>query len=77
MIISDSRLKYQFSEDTTGDNSHKKITLKKVLSKRSKLNPFYKISFILLIAPVYKIPAYFAYQVKHFRKHDRDTGKSL
>ncbi|MGN9058852.1 glycosyltransferase family 2 protein [Mediterraneibacter faecis] len=77
MIISDSRLKYQFSEDTTGDNSHKEITLKKVLSKRSKLNPFYKLSFILLIAPFYKIPAYFVYQVKHFRKHERDTGNSL
>lgn len=76
-IISDSKLRYQFSEDTTGDNSHKKLTLKKMMSKRSKLNPFYKLSFILLIAPFYKLPSYLMYQIKHFRKHDRDSGKSL
>lgn len=76
-IISDESLKYEFSEDTTGDNSHKNISLKKVFSKRSKLNPFYKLSFILMIAPIYRLPSYIIYQIKHFRNHDRDSGKTL
>lgn len=76
-IISDVNLKYYFSEDTTGDNSHKKLTIKKIMSKRSKLNPVYKLNFILLIAPFYKLPAFLLYQFKNFRKHGRDSGKSL
>lgn len=76
-IISNVDLCYEFSEDTTGDNSHKEITLKRVFSKRSKLNPFYKLSFIFMIAPVHRLPSYVAYQIKHFKKHDRDSGKSL
>lgn len=76
-IISEESLRYEFSEDTTGDNSHKNITLKKVFSKRSKLNPFYKLSFILLIAPIYRLPNYIMYQIKHFKKHNRDSGEVL
>ena len=76
-IISDPRLKYKFSEDTTGDNSHQNLSLKKIMSKRSKLNPFYKLSFILLIAPIYKLPGYIIYQLKHFRNHKRDSRREL
>lgn len=76
-IISSPDLKYTFSEDTTGDNSHKNLSLKKIMSKRSKLNPFYKLSFILMIAPIYRLPAYIAYQLKHFKHHDRDSGKAV
>ena len=76
-IISDAELRYLFSEDTTGDNSHKNLSLKKILSKRSKLNPFYKMSFFLMIAPFYKMPSFIAYQFKHFKNHDRDLGKSV
>lgn len=76
-IISDKNLKYSFREDTTGDNSHKNLSLKRIMSKRSKLNPFYKLSFFLMIAPIYKIPNYIAYQVKHFKHHDRDSGKAV
>jgi len=76
-IISDESLKYEFTEDTTGDNSRKNITLKRIFSKRSKLNPFYKLSFILLIAPIYRLPSYIIYQIKHFKNHGRDSGKAL
>ncbi len=76
-IISCENMKYLFSEDTTGDNSHKDISLKRVFSKRSKLNPIYKLSFFLMIAPIYKIPNFIIYQFKHFKHHDRDLGKSV
>lgn len=76
-IISSKDLKYTFSEDTTGDNSHKNLSLKKIMSKRSKLNPFYKLSFILLIAPIYRLPSYIAYQFRHFKNHERDLGKAV
>lgn len=76
-IISSEDLRYTFSEDTTGDNSHKNLSLKKIMSKRSKLNPFYKLNFILMIAPVYRLPSYIAYQLKHFKHHDRDSGKAV
>ena len=76
-IISCEDLKYFFSEDTTGDNSHKDISLKRVFSKRSKLNPIYKLTFFLMIAPIYRIPNFIIYQFKHFKHHDRDLGKSV
>ena len=67
-IISSKQLRYTFSEDTTGDNSRARLTLKKIMSKRSKFNPFYKLSFILLIAPVYRLPSYIKYQLTHVHK---------
>ncbi|MFR6471236.1 MAG: glycosyltransferase family 2 protein [Turicibacter sanguinis] len=76
-IISSKDLKYTFSEDTTGDNSHKNISLKKIMSKRSKLNPFYKLNFILMIAPIYRLPTYIIYQFKHLKFHERDSGRAL
>lgn len=76
-IISDKDLRYTFSEETTGDNSHKNLSLRKILSKRSKLNPFYKLSFFLMIAPIYKMPNYILYQIKHFKHHERDNGKAV
>jgi GT2 family glycosyltransferase len=66
-VISSERLKYQFSEDTTGDNSHNNLSLKKMFSKRSKLNPFYKLNFILMIMPIYRLPRYIRYQMKNFK----------
>lgn len=76
-VVSDKVIRYTFSEDTTGDNSHKNITLKRIMNKRSKLNPFYKLMFILLIAPIYRLPSYISYQFKHFNHHDRDSGKAV
>ena len=76
-IISDPDIRYRFSEDTTGDNSHSNLSLKKVFSKRSKLNPFYKLNFFLMIAPFYRMPKFFVYQCRHFRHHDRDSGKAV
>ncbi|SDJ24445.1 Glycosyl transferase family 2 [Lachnospiraceae bacterium G41] len=76
-IISNPDVRYDFSEDTTGDNSHKNLSIKKVFSKRSKLNPIYKMNFFLMIAPVYKMPAFITYQIRNFRNHERDSGKTL
>lgn len=76
-IISSKEIKYTFSEDTTGDNSHKNLSLKKIFSKRSKLNPIYKLSFIILIAPLYRLPQFVFYQLNNFKHHDRDSGKAV
>lgn len=76
-IISDEGLSYTFSEETTGDNSHKNLSLKKIFSKRSKLNPFYKLSFFCMIVPVYRIPCMIVYQVKNFKHHKRDEGRAV
>ena len=76
-IISDEKVRYTFSEDTTGDNSHKNISLRKLMRKTSKLNPFYKMTFIIMIAPIHRIPNYVIYQIKHFMHHKRDEGTAV
>ncbi len=65
-IITDNSLKYTFTEYTTGNNSRDNLSLKKIFSKRSKLNPIYKFNFIILIAPFYRLPGYIKYQLDHF-----------
>lgn len=72
-IISDSRLRYEFHDETTGDNSHDIITLKKLFGKRSKLNLIYKLSFILMIAPIYRLPSYINYQIKNFMRNKSES----
>ncbi|MFT3952384.1 MAG: glycosyltransferase [Oscillospiraceae bacterium] len=76
-IISDTSLRYVFTEETTGDNSHRHLSFKKIMSKRSKLNPIYKLNFILLIAPFYRLPFFIFRQIKQFKHHQRDEGKSV
>ena len=76
-VISSEQLTYSFSEDTTGDNLHANLTFKKVFSKRSKLNPFYKLVFFLMVAPAYRLPSYVAYQIRHFKRHKRDVGQAV
>lgn len=67
-IISSQELKYYFNETTTGNNSYKNLTLKKLISKKSKLNPFYKLIFLILVGPVHCLPSYVLYQIKHLKK---------
>lgn len=76
-IFSDPSVRYRFTEDTTGDNTHRNLSFKKIFSKRSKLNPFYKINFFIMVAPLYRMPQFIAYQFRHFRHHDRDRGKAV
>lgn len=67
-IRSFSELTYQFDEGTTGDNDYEKMTLKKLFSKRSNSNPFYKISFICLTTPVYLLPVHLCCQIWRYIK---------
>ena len=50
-VLCDSTLVYQLDESTTGDNFYQKLTRKKLFSKRSVSNPFYKFTFIMLTVP--------------------------
>lgn len=45
------KLKYEVNEETTGYHDPKVQSLKKIFSKKSMSNPFYKMSFALLAAP--------------------------
>lgn len=75
-IISDKSLVYKCCINTTGYNFYEDLTLKKMFSKKSVVNPFYKINFILLTTPVRYIPREIGKQLgRYFGKLDilRDT----
>lgn len=59
-------LKYEINDETTGDNQYANLTLKKVFSKRSVTNPFYRMNFILLTTPLHQIPAKIVRQIKRY-----------
>lgn len=65
-IRSYGELVYRFDEGTTGDNSFEKITLKKLFSKRSNMNPIYRMSFILLSTPLKLLPANIGHQLQRY-----------
>ncbi len=55
-INSYSDVIYEFDPGTTGYNSAKNLSLKKVFSKRSKFNPFYRLVFTFMVTPIRYIP---------------------
>ncbi len=65
-IMCDHSLKYEVDETATGDNNYEKLTGKKLFSKRSGSNPFYKIVFIFLAVPVKYIPAALINQIGRY-----------
>lgn len=50
-IISDESLEYTVCEETTGYRYRKNTSLKQIFSKKSNMNPFYRMSFLLLVTP--------------------------
>lgn len=71
-------LRYEINDETTGDNQYASLTLKKVFSRRSVTNPFYRMNFILLTTPVHKLPAKIARQIGRYagkRRIIRDIVK--
>ena len=76
MIYCDESLRYLVDEETTGDNFYDKMTRKKLFSKRSMSNPFYKFSMIFLSTPAKIIPKTVANQIKRVYKK-RDIFKSI
>ena len=75
-IYCDESLRYLVDEETTGDNFYDKMTRKKLFSKRSMSNPFYKFSMIFLSTPAKIIPKTVAHQIKRVYKK-RDIFKSI
>lgn len=65
-IMTFPTIHYSFDEGTTGDNNYEKMTLKKMFSKRSCVNPFYKLNFILLATPLNKLPITVVNQIKRY-----------
>lgn len=65
-IKSFEELKYYFDEGTTGDNNIETVNLKQVFSKRSNMNPFYRLNFILLSTPAKHLPGHLCYQVARY-----------
>lgn len=59
-------LTYTFDEKTTGESEYEKLTLKKVFSRRSNYNPFYRISFVLLSTPLALLPVHLFHQLGRF-----------
>ena len=68
-IISFQELSYFFDEETTGDNKLESITFKKIFSKRSNMNPFYKFNMLVLITPPKYLLVNIGHQIqRYFRK---------
>ena len=61
-------LTYTFDEKATGESEYEKLTIKKMFSKRSNYNPFYRISFVLLSTPPAYLPVHLAHQLGRFAK---------
>lgn len=61
-------LRFEFDEGATGINEYSKLTLKKMFSKRSGCNPFYRLSFILLSTPPKYLPAHIGHQIGRYVK---------
>lgn len=65
-ILSFSDIVYIFDEGTTGDNDLQTLTKKKLFSKRSCRNPFYRTMFIILSTPITLLPEHMAHQIKRY-----------
>lgn len=65
-VKSFEELKYYYDERTTGDNNIETVNLKKVFSKRSNMNPFYRLNFILMSTPIKYLPGHLCYQVARY-----------
>lgn len=67
-VIADDRLSYLLDERTTGNRERNKLSWKKIWSKKSNMNPFYRLSFILLSTPFYYWPSAVVKQIRRLGK---------
>lgn len=70
-VFCDASLAYELDESTTGDNIYENMTRKKLFSKRSVSNPFYKMTFILLTVPSGK---WFKALINQFGRYKAKAG---
>ena len=55
-VLSFNDFIYRFDENKTGYNNFKKLTMKKLFSKRSRFNPFYRFNLTVMTTPIWYIP---------------------
>ena len=60
------QLKYQYDEGATGYHSYEGLTAKKIFSKRSGMNPIYRLNFILLTTPLRYLPSHLWHQLRRY-----------
>ena len=70
-VRSFAKLRYTYDPGTTGDYDLTKMTLKQVFSKRSMVNPIYRIVFVIMSTPIQYLPSHLWHQLRrYFRKKD-------
>lgn len=67
-IRSFEQLRYTYDFETTGDYDLTKMTLKKVFSKRSMVNPIYRMIFVLMSTPIRYLPSHLWHQLRRYVK---------
>ena len=68
LIQSFDDVSYTVCEESTGYRERRKSTLRQIFSKKSNMNPFYRITFMLLITPVKNLPSAFRCQFERLKK---------
>lgn len=63
-VISDDNLNYMMLERETGLRTRQSLSLRQIFSKKSNMNPLYRLSFIFLTSPVKYWGKAFWYQLK-------------
>lgn len=74
--ISCSAFRYDFDEGTTGFNTLKGISAKKLMSKRSRFNPIYRIIFMFMVIPIWYVPNNIIHGLKRARMELRKQDGS-
>ncbi len=72
-IRSFSQLSYTFDEKETGDNAYDGMTAKKLFSRRSGLNPVYRLTFILLSTPIQYLPSHLWHQAGRYLRRIKEV----
>ena len=68
-IVSFPDLVYRFDAGTTGQNEHLSTTpIKKLFSRRSRFNPIYRLSFLLMVTPPQDIPSNISHGIRRMHK---------
>lgn len=66
-IITNNKLTYLLHDAKESEKEKRKRTIKSILSKKSNANPFSRLNFIILTAPINKWPAALASQVRRLK----------
>ena len=70
-------LNFYYDENLTGYNFYDELTVKRIFSKRSITNPIYKITYIMLTAPLQYLFIEIVKQIKRFAEKKIYIGKII